>query len=81
MPADPQSVTGEALSQTRIELDGQPNVANILDKAVLQTLQDATDGNGGAIRMLEKAAFDRTRRISRPDVRLSTIMTLMYGKP
>ena len=79
MPADPQSVTGEVPSQMLVEF-GQSSVANILDKVVLQTLQDANDGNGGALEMLEKPAFNKTQPMSRPDVRQSTILRLMYLK-
>ena len=62
--------------QLRVEL-GRSGTANVLDGAVLQALQDARDGGGGFLQMLEKPAFD-ARRISRPDVDHSVILKLMY---
>lgn len=80
MSADLQ-MTSKSPSNLRVGLEGKPSVANIFDKAVLQTLQDARDGDGGFLKLLEKPAFDNTRRISRPDVDHSVILRIMYLKP
>lgn len=80
MPAD-RPVTGRAPRQVRVDLGERPDIANIFDEAIRQTLQDAMDGNDGPLRMLEKPAFDRTRRISRPDVKQSVVLRLMYSNP
>lgn len=69
----------EARRQVRVEL-GQPSVANIFDKAILQTLRDSMDGNDGPLRMLEKPAFDKTQPINRLAIKQSTILRMMYLK-
>lgn len=74
-------VTDGAAGQLRVKLEGRPDVANILDGAVLQTMQDARDGGGGFLQLLERPAFDGARPISRPDVDHSVILRLMYLKP
>lgn len=63
----------------RVKLDEQP-VSNMFDKAILQTLRDASNGNDGPLRILEKPAFDK-KRISRPDIRHTVILSMMYLKP
>lgn len=80
MPAD-QPVTTGTHRKVRVELGGRPWAANIFDKSVLQMLQDAEDGNGGSLEMLENPAFDKDQRISRPDMSQSVILRLMYQKP
>lgn len=80
MSADLQ-MTSKSPGQLRVRLEGKPSVANIFDKAVLQTLQDAKDGDDGLLELLEKPAFDNTRQINRPDVDHSVILRIMYLKP
>ena len=63
----------------RIGVDvDKDKVANVFDKAIMQTLRDAMYNNDGSIEMLENPAFDRTQRICRPDVKKSEMIRLMY---
>ena len=79
MSADPQPVIDKARRQVCVEL-GQPSVANIFDKAVLQTLQDANDENDGSLEMLENPIFDKTQPINRLAIKQSIILRVMYLK-
>ena len=81
MGRDGEMSTDQVTKSLRVNVEvDEDKIANIFDKAIRQTLQDAMYGNDGAIKMLEKPAFDRTQRISRPDVKQSEMIRLMYFK-
>lgn len=80
MPADQQPVTEKA-RRMQVDLGERPEIASVYDEAIRQTLQDAMDGGDGPLVMLEKPVFDRSRRISRPDVKHSVLLRLMYFRP